>query len=78
MPANIRGHRDIILRKYVDSIGFLHWESMGEEERQLWRKFRQDLLDITKQEGFPENVVWPELPNPNAIPKDKADMFNKF
>jgi hypothetical protein len=24
--------------------------------------YRQALRDITEQEGFPENVVWPELP----------------
>lgn len=78
LPSAIRFNRDMILRKYVDSIGFLHWEAMSEEERQQWKKFRQDLLDITEQDGFPDNVIWPELPNPNAIPKDKADMFNKF
>lgn len=24
--------------------------------------YRQDLRDITKQEGFPQNIVWPEKP----------------
>jgi hypothetical protein len=27
-----------------------------------WVAYRQALRDITLQEGFPENVVWPEKP----------------
>jgi len=27
-----------------------------------WRQYRQDLRDITTQEGFPHNVEWPEEP----------------
>lgn len=30
--------------------------------RQEWAEYRQALRDITKQEGFPFNIVWPELP----------------
>lgn len=27
------------------------------------KKYRQDLRDITAQAGFPESVVWPEMPS---------------
>lgn len=27
-----------------------------------WAEYRQKLRDITKQEGFPYNVIWPEEP----------------
>ena len=27
-----------------------------------WREYRQELRDITDQEGFPHNVEWPEEP----------------
>ena len=27
-----------------------------------WRQYRQELRDITTQEGFPHNVEWPEEP----------------
>jgi hypothetical protein len=30
--------------------------------RDKWAPYRQALRDITLQEGFPENVVWPEKP----------------
>lgn len=28
-----------------------------------WATYRQELRDITTQEGFPETVVWPVAPN---------------
>lgn len=31
-------------------------------EAEAWRKYRQELRDITKQAGFPMEVVWPEPP----------------
>lgn len=27
-----------------------------------WANYRQALRDVTKQSGFPENVIWPEVP----------------
>ena len=27
-----------------------------------WRQYRQELRDITTQEGFPHNVDWPDEP----------------
>ena len=29
----------------------------------LWAEYRQALRDITSQEGFPFDIVWPEVPN---------------
>ncbi len=31
-------------------------------DREAWRVYRQALRDITKQEGYPLNVVWPTAP----------------
>lgn len=28
-----------------------------------WRKYRQQLRDITTQSGFPENITWPVIPD---------------
>lgn len=36
---------------------------ISEETRTDIKAYRQALRDITKQEGFPENVVWPEKPS---------------
>lgn len=31
-------------------------------EKQSWADYRQALRDVTNQEGFPFNVIWPEQP----------------
>jgi hypothetical protein len=33
-----------------------------EETRLKWQEYRQALRDITLQEGFPENIIWPTKP----------------
>jgi len=55
-----RSNRDILLMetdwiviKYID---------LGQSVPQEWADYRQALRDITEQDGFPGNVVWPEEP----------------
>lgn len=31
-------------------------------DKEMWATYRQALRDITEQEGFPENIIWPERP----------------
>lgn len=33
-----------------------------EQTRLKWQAYRQALRDITLQDGFPENIIWPEMP----------------
>lgn len=33
------------------------------EQQQAWATYRQALRDITQQEGYPLNIVWPTAPN---------------
>lgn len=66
-PANefeVRRDRDFILQGEVDPIvtNPLRWNNMSAEEQQQWSDYRQALLDITEQEGFPTNVTWPTKP----------------
>lgn len=35
---------------------------LNDSQKEEIKRFRQSLRDITKQEGFPENVIWPEVP----------------
>jgi hypothetical protein len=37
------------------------WESYTEEKRTAVTVYRQALRDVPLQEGFPEDVIWPEL-----------------
>ena len=45
-------------------------DSLTEEKRNAWRKYRQELRDITKQRSFPHEVSWPIPPTEKGILKD--------
>ena len=36
-------------------------DSLGIQVPQVWLDYRQALRDITTQDGFPHNVIWPEV-----------------
>jgi hypothetical protein len=62
--ALVRGQRDYLLQTEVDPIvsNPLRWGSLSDEQQLAFTVYRQNLLDITEQEGFPHNVVWPTKP----------------
>lgn len=41
--------------------------------REAYRAYRQALRDIPQQEGFPENISWPELPSVTKADPDPVD-----
>lgn len=41
--------------------------------REAYREYRQALRDIPQQEGFPENITWPELPSVTKADPDPVD-----
>ena len=43
------------------------------ESREAFRVYRQALRDITEQEGFPEAVIWPEMPEAVKAEPDPVD-----
>lgn len=43
------------------------------ETREAYRAYRQALRDIPEQEGFPETIVWPELPAKTKADPDPVD-----
>ena len=62
----IRFERDIRLRK-CDKMSPMRWLVLSDEQKQQWTDYRQALLDIPQQPGFPWGgdvaaVPWPELP----------------
>lgn len=58
-----RNDRDSRLR-YLDTIltNPLRWAAYSDEQKTVISKYRQDLLDITDQEGFPQEINWPVSP----------------
>ena len=60
----VRIERDARLRLDVDPVATnaLRWAAMTDAQRQAWSDYRQALLDIPQQSGFPHNVTWPSKP----------------
>lgn len=60
LAANIRADRD---RRLIDADHAINrLEDSGGESTAAWRKYRQELRDITAQQTFPHSVTWPEIP----------------
>jgi len=63
MTERVRKHRDNLLVELDAVVGNpLRWAAMAAEEQTGWSTYRQALLDVPQQEGFPLAVVWPKNP----------------
>lgn len=60
--AQVRANRTSLLLQNVDSIGHIRWSLLSDQEKETVLTYRQLLLDVTQQEGFPWEVTWPEPP----------------
>lgn len=62
--AEVRAERNRRLAQEVDPIAgnALRWAALTPEQQQVWADYRQALLDVPSQEGFPHTVVWPVKP----------------
>lgn len=61
--AEVRKERNRLLADWVDRMNPIVWEVMTEKQKQGWRDYRQALLDVPDQVGFPGSVKWPETPD---------------
>lgn len=59
----VRERRDALLRD-LDAITSnpLRWASFSTETQQAYAVYRQALLDVPQQSGFPDTVDWPTPP----------------
>jgi hypothetical protein len=55
--AEVRAERDRLLAAS-------DWTQVADApvDQAAWAEYRQALRDVPQQEGFPENVVWPDRP----------------
>ena len=60
----VRQQRLYLLQTKVDPIASnnLRWSELTESEQDDIKLYRQGLLDITSQEGFPLSIDWPLVP----------------
>lgn len=61
---NVRRDRNARLASQVDPIAgnALRWAALTADQQQAWADYRQALLDIPSQSGFPHDIVWPTKP----------------
>jgi len=61
--GQMRGQRDTALR-HLDSIvsNPLRWASYTAEQQAAFAVYRQALLDVPQQAGFPAEIDWPVMP----------------
>lgn len=60
---------DRLLEDAPDGVSFSDWiawlRKLASAKSSKWGVYRQQLRDLTKQEGFPFNIVFPEKPTDN-------------
>lgn len=61
----VKSQRAAKLHYTVDPVASnpLRWNSLSTEKQAEWAAYRQALLDITEQAGFPHQVNWPVAPS---------------
>lgn len=64
----MRNERDVKLATEVDPVvsNPLRWSAMTADQQQAWIDYRQALLDVPSQVGFPRDIVWPTTPSEAA------------
>lgn len=63
LSDQLRTERDGLLAE-VDAIAgnALRWATLSAEQQDAWGVYRQALLDVPQQAGFPYDVTWPTKP----------------
>ena len=63
LAAEVRSNRNRRLAE-VDAVAgnALRWAALDADTQAAWSLYRQELLDVPQQTGFPNDVVWPTKP----------------
>ena len=62
--GRVREDRDQRLLEVDAFVGNpLRWATLSAEQQEAWAVYRQGLLDVPQQAGFPNTVVWPVSPS---------------
>lgn len=62
LAQSIRNQRDALLQQHIDVINPVQWAAMPEQHQAVLSAYRQALLDVPQQAGFPTEVTFPQLP----------------
>jgi hypothetical protein len=59
----MRNERTKRLAETVDTVNAIRWAAMSDEQQTAWTNYRNALLDVPEQSGFPFDINWPTAPN---------------
>ena len=59
----VRGLRDRLLQENVDTFNPIRYAALTTEQQEELATYRQALLDVPEQAGWPGNIVWPTPPS---------------
>jgi hypothetical protein len=63
LAKQIRADRGALLLELDAFVGNpLRWAALDADTQEAWALYRQALLDVPQQSGFPNDVVWPVKP----------------
>lgn len=63
LSEQLRMDRDGLLAELDAFVGNpLRWAALSTEQQDAWAVYRQALLDVPQQAGFPNNITWPTEP----------------
>lgn len=62
IAARARQKRDSILANTVDRVNPVRYQTLTAEQQQELAAYRQALLDVPSQPGFPDTIIWPANP----------------
>ena len=67
LAAEVRADRDGRLTG-VDAVAgnALRWAALDADTQAAWATYRQALLDVPQQDGFPNDITWPTEPTGDA------------
>lgn len=60
--ASVRQERDRRLHEDCDCINPMWWQDMTDDQKLGMKAYRQALLDVPNQPGFPWSIEWPVKP----------------
>ena len=59
-----RSDRNDLLKEMDEVVANpLRWASLSSEKQAEWAQYREDLLNVPQQSGFPLNITWPVKPD---------------
>lgn len=61
--AKALAKRNQVLKDGPDRVNLMWWASMSPADQTAVTEYRQALLDITQQPGYPMEITWPDLPD---------------